>query len=238
MSPEQVRGQRLDDRSDIFSFGAVLYEMASGKRAFRGESSVETMNAILKEDVQEISGTGTQASPGLDRIVPRCLEKNPERRFQSASDLAFALEVLRAPSSSAAQAVSARPPRSLKRWLIGIVVGLIAITAAAGTWMYTRPRSFGGTFRQITFRPAYIRAARFAGGGTVLYGAAIDGQPMEVFSTRTDTFETQPLKVKADVLNVSRTSEMALSVDRDFDIMWVPPGRLARLLLEAARLVA
>jgi len=92
MSPEQVRGQTLDHRSDIFSFGAVLYEMVSGQRAFSGESSVEIMNAILKEDVAELSTSGGQASPGLDRIIRRCLEKKPERRFQSASDLAFAID--------------------------------------------------------------------------------------------------------------------------------------------------
>src|ERR1700720_4320201 len=94
MSPEQVRGQPLDHRSDIFSFGAVLYEMASGNRAFRGDSSVETMNAILKEEAAELSGSGIHVSPGLDRIIRRCLEKKPERRFQSASDLAFALDAL------------------------------------------------------------------------------------------------------------------------------------------------
>src|SRR5215813_463629 len=100
MSPEQVRGQALDHRSDIFSFGAVLYEMASGKRAFRGDSSVETLNAILKEDVAELPLSGAHASPGLERIIRRCLEKKPERRFQSASDLAFALEALSAASGS------------------------------------------------------------------------------------------------------------------------------------------
>src|SRR6202020_1064641 len=94
MSPEQVRGQPLDHRSDIFSFGAVLYEMAFGNRAFRGDSSVETMNAILKEEAAELSGSGIHVSPGLDRIIRRCLEKKPERRFQSASDLAFAIDAL------------------------------------------------------------------------------------------------------------------------------------------------
>lgn len=105
MSPEQVRGQQIDHRSDIFSFGAVLYEMMSGKRAFHGESSVETMNAILKEDAPEISVSGAQLSPGLDRIR-RCLEKKPEQRFQSASDLAFALEALGSKSTTSEAALS------------------------------------------------------------------------------------------------------------------------------------
>ena len=91
MSPEQVRGETVDHRSDIFSFGAILYELLSGKRAFKGESSVETMNAILKEEPAELTESGLNVSPGLERIIQRCLEKAPERRFQSASDLAFAV---------------------------------------------------------------------------------------------------------------------------------------------------
>jgi serine/threonine protein kinase len=89
MSPEQVRGQVADHRSDLFSLGLVLYEMVSGKRAFTGDSAVEVMNAILKQEPQELEGA---VPPSLDRIIRRCLEKKPEERFQSASDLAFDLE--------------------------------------------------------------------------------------------------------------------------------------------------
>ena len=232
MSPEQVRGQPLDHRSDIFSFGAVLYEMASGKRAFRGESSVETMNAILKEDVPELSESGPQVSPGLDRIVRRCLEKKPERRFQSASDLAFALEALSGSSSvarTASAAVSASVPaaKTNRRMWISAAIAALAIAAAA-IWFYPRSNSFAGTFTQITFRSAYIRNARFAAGRTIVYGASVYGQPMQIFSTRTDTFESQPLNIQADMLGVSPTSEMALSLNRNFDTLWVPTGRLAK----------
>ena len=230
MSPEQVRGLALDHRSDIFSFGAVLYEMASGKRAFRGESSVETMNAILKEDVPEISVSGTQVSPGLERIVRRCLEKKPERRFQSASDLAFALEALSGPSSSVAQAaVSGQSPvaRKMRAVWIGAALAALAL-AAAGIWFFQRPSSFSGNFVQITFRSAYIRTARFATGKAVVYGATFNGESMEIQSTRTDTLESQPLNFKADLLGVSASGEMALSLDRTFDILWVPTGRLAK----------
>ena len=230
MSPEQVRGEALDHRSDIFSFGAVLYEMASGKRAFRGESSVETMNAILKEDVPELSESGAQVSPGLERIVRRCLEKKPERRFQSASDLAFALEALS--GSGVAHAVSPQAPIAKKTRLVWIIAGLCAIALlAAGLWLYMRPRSSIEHFIQITFRSAYIRTARFAAGRTVVYGASINGEPMDIFSTRTDTFESQPLNLKADLLSVSPASEMALSLDRVFDPLWVPTGRLAKASL-------
>ena len=93
MSPEQVRGQAADPRSDIFSFGAILYEMISGKRAFHGETSADTMSAILKEETPELSETARNVPAGLERIVRHCLEKNPSQRFHSAGDLAFDLEV-------------------------------------------------------------------------------------------------------------------------------------------------
>src|SRR5262245_15398464 len=100
MSPEQVRGQEADHRSDIFSFGVILYEMLSGRRTFAGESAIEVMNAILKEEPTELGETNTKISPQLEKIVWRCLEKQPERRFHSAHDLGFALETLSAPSGS------------------------------------------------------------------------------------------------------------------------------------------
>ena len=99
MSPEQVRGQVADGRSDIFSLGAILYEMLSGKRAFQGESSVETMNAILKDDPPELPVT---LPPALDRIIRRSIEKKPEERFQSVKDVAFALETISGTTGSQA----------------------------------------------------------------------------------------------------------------------------------------
>ena len=94
MSPEQVRGEAADYRSDIFSFGTILYEMLAGQRAFQGDSSVEVMNSILKQEPPELAESGLNVSLGLQRIVQRCLEKRPDARFQSASDLAFALDSL------------------------------------------------------------------------------------------------------------------------------------------------
>ena len=100
MSPEQVRGQEADHRVDIFAFGVILYEMLSGRRPFTGDSAVDVMNAILKEEPVELSERDQKISPSLERIVRRCLEKKPERRFQSASDLGFALEALSISSAS------------------------------------------------------------------------------------------------------------------------------------------
>src|SRR5262245_31363193 len=132
MSPEQVKGRSVDHRSDIFSFGAILYEMLSGRRAFHGESAAETMSAILREDPPDLSETNQRISPALERLVNHCLEKNPEERFHSASDLAFALEALSgsAPTSAQTTVVSAITARRLtRRELIFASVAAVAIVA-------------------------------------------------------------------------------------------------------------
>src|SRR2546428_656976 len=107
MSPEQVRGRHVDHRSGIFAFGAVLYEMLCGRRAFHGDSAVETLNAILKEEPPELTTTNRNIAPALERVVWHCLEKSPERRFQSATDVAFALESLSGSSGVSSQTLAA-----------------------------------------------------------------------------------------------------------------------------------
>src|SRR6185436_7272082 len=106
MSPEQVRGEKADQRSDIFSFGAILHEMITGRRAFRRDTVAETMTAILKEEPEDLSATIPGINPALERIVQRCLEKKPERRFHTAHDLGFALEAVSAPTTSSGSTVS------------------------------------------------------------------------------------------------------------------------------------
>ncbi|MDQ3011987.1 MAG: serine/threonine protein kinase, partial [Acidobacteriota bacterium] len=134
MSPEQVRGQEADTRADIFSFGVILYEMLSGKRTFSGDSAIEVMNAILKEEPPELGETNAKISPQLEKIVRRCLEKKPERRFQSTSDLCFALEALSTPSGARLETQAALPPttepigksRVLRReWLAWAVAAVL-----------------------------------------------------------------------------------------------------------------
>lgn len=112
MSPEQVRGQITDHRSDIFSFGSILHEMITGRRAFRRETMAGTMSAILKEAPEELTESTPNINPSLERIVRRCLEKKPERRFQSTSDLGFALEALSTSSSSAATRTQTTGPQA------------------------------------------------------------------------------------------------------------------------------
>jgi Tol biopolymer transport system component len=136
-SPEQARGGLADHRSDIFSFGVVLYEMLSGTRAFQRDSAVETLNAILKEDPPPL------ADPALDRMVHRFMEKSPDQRFQSASDLAFAIEALSGPMSAttpAAQAAVTGPAAARGRWrlIAAAVVLALAVGAAAGMWWHAR----------------------------------------------------------------------------------------------------
>ena len=136
MAPEQVRGDAADPRTDIFAFGAVLYEMASGKRAFRRDTTAETMTAVLKEDPPELNDAGYPISPALDRIVRRCLEKTPDQRFQSSKDLSFALGALSGTDSSAARRVTSSPSKlPLLLWASVAAALLLAIGI---TWLIAR----------------------------------------------------------------------------------------------------
>jgi serine/threonine protein kinase/Tol biopolymer transport system component len=133
MSPEQVRGMTVDHRADIFALGAILYEMLTGRRAFQRSTAAETMTAILNEDPPNISQIVQTTSPGMQRVLHRCLEKNPEQRFHSASDLAFALEAL-SESGSGPVAVA---ESSRSRWLWIATAGAVLMLAALlVTWWH------------------------------------------------------------------------------------------------------
>src|SRR5437588_1617533 len=152
MSPEQLKGQPADHRSDIFSFGAILYEMLSGKRAFRGDSMAETMSAILREDPPDLSETNKTISPALERVVRHCLEKNPAERFHSARDLAFAIESLSrsatisgqtatmptiAATESAAVGLSHWFGNARVAWIVA-AVSVVSLLAALGLLYFNR----------------------------------------------------------------------------------------------------
>src|SRR5438128_1316774 len=145
MSPEQVRGKGVDHRSDIFSFGAILYEMLSGRRAFQGESSADTMSAILKEDPPDLLSTNQNISPALERLVNHCLEKSPESRFHSASDLAFALEAISGASPVSGQTMTAMASLSSRKrirkfspWIVAAIFALAFLFALPFVFLYFR----------------------------------------------------------------------------------------------------
>ena len=220
MSPEQVKGKPADQRSDLFSFGAILYEMLSGARAFHRDSAAETMSAILREEPPDLSATNKTVQPGLERIVRHCLEKNPEERFYSARDLAFDLEALSGLSGTATAAsgafASAKSRPSL-RLLVGSVLATALVCGVLGYFAVQRAASRPPpSFRQLTFRRGQIFSARFAPDGqTVMYSASWDGKTMEIFVGRPESPESRPFGLAgAEVLAISKSGEMAVSLNR------------------------
>lgn len=213
MSPEQVRGKNADARSDIFAFGAILYELLSGKRAFHGETSADTMSAILKEDPPQLSETGRNVPPGLERIVNHCLEKNPAQRFQSASDVAFNLESLSDVTATSKAGVTAlkAPARS---WLRPGLAILLLIAACTGTYFLGAQRHgvSAPSFHRLTYRRGSIAAARFSSDGqTIVYGTALEDRPVELFTTRFDSTDSRPLELgKTELLSISSNGELAV----------------------------
>ncbi len=216
MSPEQVKARPADARSDIFALGAILYEMLSGNRAFRGDSAGETMAAILKEDPPDLSVTNQNVSPGLDRIVRHCLEKNPERRFQSASDIAFDLETLTGLSTPRLQAPKAPARVGGPLGLIAAALAIALAGLAAGRLLWKAPPVSVPVFHRLTYRRGFIWSARFSPDGhTVFYAANWDGaEKAQLFSTRTENPGSTLLDLTGRwVESISRSGEMLILTD-------------------------
>jgi eukaryotic-like serine/threonine-protein kinase len=243
MSPEQVRGRPADARSDIFSFGAILYEMLSGKRAFHGDSAADTMSAILKEDPPDLSVTNQNVPPGLERIVRHCLEKNPEQRFHSAHDLAFDLDALSNVSGTGRPTVPAAiaPLGSARRWLLPAGAAVFALLAVAAAYKLgqrqataTGPKPSPVTFSQLTFRQEPIFNARFSPDGkTIVYSAAPSGNSPELYSLRPDYPGTAPAGRPAmALLSVSSKGELAVLTRPRYLRHSLFLGTLARMPLE------
>jgi len=236
MSPEQVRGKPADRRSDLFSFGTILYEMLAGQRAFRGDTAADTITAILTKEPPDLSQTNKDVPPGLDRIVRHCLEKNPEERFESARDVAFDLEALSGLSgTSTATGVRALPPeRSRKPWLL-LALAAVLGAAIAAPFVYSAGKKAGfvepPAFRQITFSRGEVGSALFAPDGqTIVYSAGWEGKPFEVFINRPESPESRPFGLgAAEVLSISKSGEMAVSLNRHPLHAFVRTGRLARI---------
>lgn len=234
MSPEQVRGKPADARSDIFSFGTILYEMLSGKRAFHGDSTADTMSAILKEDPPELSQTNRNVPPALEAIVRHCLEKTLAERFQSAKDVAFNLDTLTDVSSASRGGVHAlSEPASSHRWLPIAKAAAVGVLIAAA-YFVGRRTSFSPNpiFHEVTFRNGTILQARFAPDGqAIAYSAAWDGQPQEIFSTRYDSSDSRSIGLPSgQVLAISSKGELAVSV-RLTNFAFYTSGTLARVPL-------
>ncbi len=243
MSPEQVRGQAADHRSDIFSFGAILYELLSGRRAFNGESIADLTSAILKEEPPGLSETNQQVSPQLEKIVRRCLEKRTERRFQSASDLGFAIESLAINSGSSGNPGVSQPGPTVEstrrlHWplFLGLGFALLAVAAVAGMLISSNLRQAPPpTYQRLTFNRGTIWKARFAPDGqTVLYSARWNGSPLDVFSVRAGKTESRSLKLEnTDLLAISASNELAVLRNRQHLAWFISRGTLARMPVDS-----
>jgi Tol biopolymer transport system component len=232
MSPEQVRGEPTDHRSDIFSFGAVFYEMLCGRRAFKRDTVVETMTAILRSDPPELTEDDAAIPPVLDRIVRRCLEKSPQHRFQSASDIAFALEAL---SGSMIAPVAA--PLQPRRWWPIAALGTAAVVVAVAGLLATRPsavlRTGPVSFDVKTFDRLPITSARFMPDGeTIVYSAAPRGYTPDLYVINPNAEAPQPLGVPgAQLLSISSKGELAIIMGARHLEQRLYAGTLARMTI-------
>jgi Tol biopolymer transport system component/predicted Ser/Thr protein kinase len=235
MAPEQVRGKPADKRSDLFAFGTILYEMLSGQKAFRGDSAADTITAILTKEPPDLSQTNKEVHPGLDRIVRHCLEKNPEERFESARDLAFDLEALSGLSTpGTTTGALPLPAQGKRRW--PLLAGTALVSAAlAGFFAFSAGRKSAyvapPSFRQITFSRGEVGGSLFAPDGqTIVYAAAWEGKPFEIFINRPESPESRPFGLgNAEVLAISKSGEMAVSLNRRQLQSFTRTGRLARI---------
>ncbi len=225
MAPEQVRGERVDARADLFSFGCVLYELLSGRRAFRGATHADTLSAILRDEPPPLAARDAAApiAPGLAHVVERCLAKEPIERWQSARDLGDRLNELagsgsdlRAPSISPVPAQSS-PTGAARRWrtLAVAAVALAALTATLALIPRGTSPGLPPEFRPLTFRRGEVLNARFAPDGqTVVYSAAWEGRATELFVARLDSLEARPLGVpRSNLLAVSSAGSIAVTLD-------------------------
>ncbi len=237
MAPEQVRGQPLDHRADLFAFGTTLYEMLTGRRAFQRETAAETMTAILKEDPPELASLDPKIPPGLTRIVQHCLEKHPEERFQSARDLAFDLEAIAGGSTTGAQA-AAMPERRRRRRVTAAAVALVGLCCVAGAFLggrvvERRTAPLLPTFRQLTFQPQKITGAAFAPDGeTIVFSAARETSAPDLFTLRPEYPDATPVGLaRTHVLAVSSKGELAVLTNVEGTAWRNATGTLARVPL-------
>jgi hypothetical protein len=207
MSPEQIREQPTDHRTDIFTLGAILYEMLTGRRAFDGATHADRMTAILTSDPPHLPNEIEEATPTVGAIIAHCLEKSPDDRFESARDLAFALSLVDQKAAHARRGAGA--------------------TGGQDAPEETRRH----TFRRTTYREGSIHSARFAADGqAICYGAAWEGRPVELFWAYPGSPESRPLGFpRTDLLSIAPSGEMAVSLRRQTRGGFIYDGMLARM---------
>jgi hypothetical protein len=213
MSPEQVRGEPVDARSDIFALGTVLYEMLAGARPFAGDTAVETMHAVLKSDPPEFPLTAA-VPPALDRIVRRCLEKRPDDRFHTAHDLALALETVTDTRTQPRAAVEDRPPWLRTVGLAAAALTIVAATAAVTSWwMGAREEATLPAIRQLTVRRGTIHNARFSSGGdSIVYSAQFGAAAPAPFETHLNSPAARQIGPENALLFASSNGALALGL--------------------------
>jgi DNA-binding beta-propeller fold protein YncE len=236
MSPEQVRGEPTDNRSDVFSFGLVLYEMITGSRAFHRDTKAETMTAILKEEPREISSVVADVPHELAAIIRRCLEKHPGERFHSSHDLAFSIEALSGSSVSTGTVAAIKGvggPRRRPGVALTTVLVVAALAVGAVVMWLLRPApapESPANFAALTARRGTVTNARFTGGSddAAVYSAAWGGGPVRVYPVTPGAPISEPLSIgDADLLSVASTGEIAVSLDRRYPLGWEAIGTLA-----------
>ncbi len=263
MSPEQLKGQPADHRSDIFSFGAILYEMLSGKRAFRGDSMAETMSAILREDPPDLSETNKTVSPALERVVRHCLEKNPAERFHSARDLAFAIESLSGSATVSGQTATMPTITTtelsaavgLSRWLgnarVGWIVAavlVVSLLAAVGLLYFNRSETNTRAARlsftppaELSFNDAQSDVAVISPDGQKIAFSATSGDGKNMLYVRAlDSSETKLLPGSENVMEPFWSPDsrsVAFGSNGKLKRSDLAAGGNAQVLCDAARLV-
>jgi len=234
MSPEQLRGRPVDHRNDIFSFGAILYEIVSGSRAFRGETEVDTMTAVLREEPAGAHLDEAAIPAGYQDIIRHCLEKEPENRFQSAKDLVFALQTLSGSGSVRVVPLPKPVPRATSAlpWSLAALLAVATALLTIAKLLHTPPEA--PAYKRLTFEAGTLYAARFAPNGqSIVYSAAWNDKPVQLFTTVGDSLLTQPLSLSdADLLAISSSNELAVAQHGTHNgQMETVGGMLARLPL-------
>ncbi|MGH9473257.1 MAG: WD40 repeat domain-containing serine/threonine protein kinase [Terriglobales bacterium] len=234
MAPEQVRGQATDARSDIFSFGAVLYEMLAGRRPFAGDSAADVMSAILKEEPPELSVTGGGIAPALERIVRHCLEKQPRQRFQSADDIAFQLTELGGATTSAGSAAGAvAVPAEHRRWWPFAAVALVLVGLGwFGRGVLGPHAAPPPQMEALTYRKGLVGGAAFLPGGQGFVASIrFSGTDYQLYTGQIGTPGLQPLNVRGYLLASLSRAGSALLLQQGPNYGFNGAGTLAEMPL-------